>query len=212
MTDTTSKIIYTHTDEAPALATYSLLPIIQAFTAAAGVAVETRDISLAGRILATFPDLLPADQRVPDALAELGELATRPEANIIKLPNVSASMPQLKAAIEELQAKGYALPDYPDEPQTARGAGHPGPLRQGQGQRRQPGAARGQLRPPGPEVGQGVRPQAPALDGRLVAGLQDPRRHHGAPATSAPTRSRSPSPTPTRCASSTSPPTVPPRC
>ncbi|HWJ61407.1 MAG TPA: NADP-dependent isocitrate dehydrogenase [Acidimicrobiales bacterium] len=117
MTDT-SKIIYTHTDEAPALATYSLLPIIEAFTGAADVAVETRDISLTGRILAAFADLLPEDRRVPDALAELGELATRPEANIIKLPNISASVPQLKEAVAELQARGYALPDYPDEPAT----------------------------------------------------------------------------------------------
>jgi isocitrate dehydrogenase len=111
------KIIYTFTDEAPALATYSFLPIIQAFARQAGVTVETRDISLAGRILAAFPEPLTEAQRVPDALAELGALATRPEANIIKLPNVSASIPQLKAAIEELQAKGFALPDYPDEPE-----------------------------------------------------------------------------------------------
>ena len=114
------KIIYTHTDEAPALATYSFLPIISAFGAAAGVAVESRDISLAGRILANFPDRLTEEQRVGDALAELGALATTPEANIIKLPNISASVPQLKAAITELQAKGYDLPDYPDEPTTAR--------------------------------------------------------------------------------------------
>ena len=102
-------IIYTETDEAPALATYSLLPIIQAFVKPVGVNVETRDISLAGRILANFADLLPAAQKTSDALAELGGLATRPEANIIKLPNVSASVPQLKAAIAELQAKGFAL-------------------------------------------------------------------------------------------------------
>ena len=114
----TSKIIYTYTDEAPALATYSFLPIIQAFASAAGVEVETRDISLAARILAAFADLLPEDQRVPDALAELGALAQRPEANIIKLPNVSASLPQLKTAIAELQGKGFALPDHPDEPST----------------------------------------------------------------------------------------------
>jgi isocitrate dehydrogenase len=112
------KIIYTHTDEAPALATSSFLPIIQAFGAAAGVGIESRDISLAGRILATFPEYLTAEQRVGDALAELGELVSRPEANIIKLPNISASIPQLKAAIAELQAKGYALPEYPDEPST----------------------------------------------------------------------------------------------
>jgi isocitrate dehydrogenase len=115
---TESKIIYTHTDEAPALATHSLLPIIEAFAGAAGVEVETRDISLAGRILAQFPDLLSADQRVSDDLAELGELATTPAANIIKLPNISASTPQLRATIAELQAKGYPLPDYPDEPST----------------------------------------------------------------------------------------------
>ena len=112
------KIIYTHTDEAPALATYSFLPIIQAFGAAAGVTVESRDISLAGRILAQFPERLTEEQRVGDALAELGELVQRPEANIIKLPNISASLPQLKAAIAELQGKGYDLPDYPDEPAT----------------------------------------------------------------------------------------------
>src|SRR6266704_2308472 len=115
MKDTKSKIIYTYTDEAPALATLSLLPIIQTFASASDVKVETRDISLAGRILASFPDFLRPEQRVPDALAELGELAKRPEANIIKLPNISASLPQLKAAIAELQKKGYALPNYPDE-------------------------------------------------------------------------------------------------
>ena len=109
------KIIYTHTDEAPALATASLLPIVQAFAAAADVGVELRDISLAGRILARFPDLLTAEQRVPDALAELGELATTPAANIIKLPNISASLPQLKAAIAELQDQGYAIPDLPED-------------------------------------------------------------------------------------------------
>jgi isocitrate dehydrogenase len=107
-------IIYTHTDEAPLLATYSFLPIIQAYAAKAGVEVETRDISLAGRILAQFPDRLSDEQRVDDALAELGDLAKRPEANIIKLPNISASIPQLKAAIKELQEKGYDLPDYPE--------------------------------------------------------------------------------------------------
>ena len=110
------KILYTITDEAPALATHSLLPVIQAYTAAAGVSVETRDISLSGRILANFPDCLEEGQRIPDALAELGELAKTPEANIIKLPNISASIPQMKAAIAELQSQGYALPDYPEEP------------------------------------------------------------------------------------------------
>ncbi|WP_110642836.1 NADP-dependent isocitrate dehydrogenase [Salinicola sp. CPA57] len=114
----TPKIIYTLTDEAPALATYSLLPIIEAFTGTAGITVETRDISLAARVLSQFPDLLGDDQRVSDDLAELGQLATTPEANIIKLPNISASGPQLKATIKELQSQGYPLPDYPEEPKN----------------------------------------------------------------------------------------------
>ncbi|MEM7370245.1 MAG: NADP-dependent isocitrate dehydrogenase [Bacteroidota bacterium] len=114
-----AKIIYTKTDEAPALATYSLLPIVQAFASSADVELETRDISLAGRIIARFPNYLTEEQRIGDALAELGELAKTPEANIIKLPNISASVPQLKAAIEELQSQGYALPDYPDEAESA---------------------------------------------------------------------------------------------
>jgi isocitrate dehydrogenase len=114
-----NSIIYTITDEAPALATHSFLPIVSAYASTAGVDVETRDISLAGRILAQFPDRLRDDQRVSDDLAELGELATKPEANIIKLPNISASIPQLKAAIKELQEQGYDLPDYPDEPRSA---------------------------------------------------------------------------------------------
>ncbi|WP_049158690.1 NADP-dependent isocitrate dehydrogenase [Micrococcus luteus] len=113
-----SKIIYTLTDEAPMLATASLLPIVRAYAGTAGVELETRDISLAGRILAAFKDVLPEDQRTADALAELGELVKTPEANVIKLPNISASVPQLRAAIKELQAHGYALPEYPDEPKT----------------------------------------------------------------------------------------------
>ena len=115
---TQAKIIWSKIDEAPALATYSLLPIVNAFTKAAGVVVETRDISVAGRIIANFPDYLTESQRMPDYLAELGDLTQKPEANIIKLPNVSASIPQLKAAIKELQEKGYKLPDYPEEPKT----------------------------------------------------------------------------------------------
>src|SRR5688500_15034364 len=115
----TTKIFYTYTDEAPALATYSLLPIVQAFMRAAGIVVETRDISLAGRILATFPEHLPPDRRQPDDLAELGELAKTPDANIIKLPNISASVPQLQGAIKELQQQGYSVPDYPEDPQSA---------------------------------------------------------------------------------------------
>ncbi|HWG23834.1 NADP-dependent isocitrate dehydrogenase [Actinospica sp.] len=116
MTDST--IIYTHTDEAPALATYSFLPIVQAYASTAGITVQTRDISLAGRILALFPEYLNEGQRIGDALTELGELATTPGANIIKLPNISASVPQLKAAVAELRSQGYALPDFPDEPKT----------------------------------------------------------------------------------------------
>ncbi|WP_329070825.1 NADP-dependent isocitrate dehydrogenase [Streptomyces sp. NBC_01429] len=116
MTDST--IIYTHTDEAPALATYSFLPVVEAYASTAGVAVESRDISLAGRIIASFPEYLEEGQRIDDALAELGELAKTPGANIIKLPNISASIPQLKAAVAELQEQGYALPDYPDDPRT----------------------------------------------------------------------------------------------
>ncbi len=121
MSDTSTSgpvIIYTHTDEAPLLATYSLLPIVSAYASTAGVSVETRDISLAGRIIAGFADRLDPEQRIDDALAELGELAKQPEANIIKLPNISASIPQLKAAVAELQSQGFDLPDYPDNPST----------------------------------------------------------------------------------------------
>ncbi len=118
MTTKTSTIIWTEIDEAPALATYSLLPIVQAYTKGSGIAVETRDISLAGRIIANFPENLTESQRIPDYLAELGELALTPEANIIKLPNISASIPQLQAAIKELQEHGYDLPDYPEEPKN----------------------------------------------------------------------------------------------
>jgi len=151
---TAPSILYTITDEAPALATYSFLPIVQAYAKQAGINVETRDISLAGRILAAFADLLPPAQRVPDALAELGALTLKPEANIIKLPNISASIPQLKAAIAELQAKGYALPAYPENPTTdaekdarARYAKVLGSavnpvLREGNSDRRAPGAVK----------------------------------------------------------------------
>lgn len=118
MTKKTAKILYTLTDEAPALATYSLLPIVKAFTDSAGVVVETRDISLSGRIIALFPKYLKPEQRINDDLLELANIATLPEANIVKLPNISASMPQLKAAIKELQGLGYALPDYPDDPKS----------------------------------------------------------------------------------------------
>ncbi|MEO1050642.1 MAG: NADP-dependent isocitrate dehydrogenase [Bacteroidota bacterium] len=149
-----SKIIYTKTDEAPALATYSLLPIIQAFTSSAGVEVETRDISLAGRIIANFPEYLSEDKRISDALAELGDLAKTPEANIIKLPNISASIPQMKAAIKELQDQGYDLPDYPEEPQNdkekevkgrydkIKGSAVNPVLREGNSDRRAPGSVK----------------------------------------------------------------------
>ena len=112
------KIIYTKVDEAPALATYSFLPIIKAFTDVAGVSVETRDISLAGRIIANFPDMLTEDQKISNDFEELGKLVKKPEANIIKLPCISASIPQLKATIKELQEHGYKLPDYPENPKS----------------------------------------------------------------------------------------------
>jgi len=155
---TESKIVYTHTDEAPLLATYSFLPIVSAYAAKAGVAVETRDISLAGRIIASFPERLTEEQRVPDALAELGQWALEPEANIIKLPNVSASIPQLKAAVTELQGQGYALPDYPENPQTdeerevrarydkVKGSAVNPVLRQGNSDRRAPAAVKNYAR------------------------------------------------------------------
>ncbi|MDI2126683.1 NADP-dependent isocitrate dehydrogenase [Yinghuangia seranimata] len=152
MTDST--IIYTHTDEAPALATYSFLPVIEAYASTAGISVETRDISLAGRIIASFPEYLQEGQRIGDALAELGELANTPAANIIKLPNISASIPQLKAAVAELQEQGYALPAYPDDPQTdeekdvrarydkVKGSAVNPVLREGNSDRRAPGAVK----------------------------------------------------------------------
>jgi isocitrate dehydrogenase len=154
----TPKILYTLTDEAPFLATQSLLPIVQAFAGAAGIAVETRDISLSGRILAQFPERLRDDQRIGDHLAELGQLATTPEANIIKLPNISASLPQLKAAIKELQAQGYDLPDYPEEPRNdgekdikarygkAMGSAVNPVLREGNSDRRAPKAVKENVR------------------------------------------------------------------
>ena len=113
-----NEIVWTKVDEAPGLATFSLLPIVEAFVAAAGVKVTVKDISLTGRIIANFPEKLKPEQRINDELAELGKLTMKPEANIIKLPNISASIPQLKAAIKELQSKGYAVPDYPENPTT----------------------------------------------------------------------------------------------
>jgi isocitrate dehydrogenase len=122
-------IVYTKVDEAPELASASLLPIIQRFAAAAGVSVGSKDISLSGRILATFPDFLKEDQRIPNDLAELGELVKRPEANVIKLPNISASVPQLVDAVEELQGRGFGIPDYPESSNYGCGKGNPRTLR-----------------------------------------------------------------------------------
>ncbi len=176
MTD--SKIIYTHTDEAPLLATYSFLPIIAAYAGRAGVAVETRDISLAGRIIAQFPERLTDEQRIDDALAELGELAKTPEANIIKLPNISASIPQLKAAIKELQEQGYDLPAYPDEPKTdeereararydkVKGSAVNPVLREGNSDRRAPASVKNYAR------------KHPHSMGEWTLGLEDQRRPH----------------------------------
>ncbi len=172
-------IIYTHTDEAPALATSSFLPILAAFADAAGVTVESRDISLAGRLLAAFPDRLTEGQRRRDALAELGELTGRPEANIVKLPNVSASVPQLKAAVAELQAKGYDLPDYPEEPATdeereirarydkVTGSAVNPVLRQGNSDRRASAAVKAYAK------------SHPHWMGALVACVEDTGRAHG---------------------------------
>jgi isocitrate dehydrogenase len=165
MAETTHTIIYTHTDEAPALATASLLPVIQAFTAAAGVDVELRDISLAARVLAAFPEVLTDQQAVPDALGELGALVERPEANVIKLPNISASIPQLKATIEELRAKGFTVPDYPDEPKTpeesdvkarydkVKGSAVNPVLREGNSDRRAPASVKSYARTHPPRMG-----------------------------------------------------------
>ena len=174
MPDHSAKIIYTHTDEAPALATVSLLPIIRAFTKAAGIEVETKDISLAGRILANFPDRLTDEQKQADALAELGELAKTPEANIIKLPNISASIPQLIAAIEELQsAAATTFPIFPTSRRTDADREDPGALCQSPGQCRQSRAARRQLRSSRRRAGQGVCQKASALDGRVDLRFQD---------------------------------------
>src|SRR4051794_40683093 len=179
------KIIYTYTDEAPALATHSFLPIIEAFARPAGVEIELRDISLAGRILAQFPDRLTEEQRVPDALSELGELAKTPEANIIKLPNISASIPQLKAAIKELQEAGYDVPDYPDEPRDedakqareaydrVKGSAVNPVLREGNSDRRAPAAGKSDARqhphPVGPRAQGKPPPRAPKSEGGFPA-------------------------------------------
>ncbi len=174
-----AKIIYTHTDEAPMLATYSFLPIVEAFASTAGVEVETRDISLAGRIIAAFGDYLTEEQRVSDALAELGALAKKPEANIIKLPNISASDAAAEGRHRGTPGPGLRAAGLPGQPLLGRGDGHPLPLRQDQGLRRQPGPARRQLGPPRAALGQELRPPEPAQHGRLDPRVQDQRRHHG---------------------------------
>ena len=177
----TPTIIYTYTDEAPALATASFLPIIQAYAKTAGVHVETRDISLAGRILAVFPDYLTEEQRIGDALAELGELAKRPEANIIKLPNISASVPQLKAAIAELQALGFAPARLSRRARKRCAGSAQGPLRQGEGLRGQPGPSRRQLRPARAGRCEGLCAGQPAPHGQVDRRQQEPRGHHVGP-------------------------------
>ena len=202
MAETPRTIVYTHTDEAPALATASLLPIIQAFSAAAGVTVELRDISLGARVLAAFPEFLADDQRVSDDLAELGELVTRPEANVIKLPNISASLPQLVATIEELRGEGVHAPGLPRRAIHSRGARHPGSLRPGQGLGGESGDARGQLGPARrPRRSSSTREAIPTrwAHGRAT---RRPLSRTWMPTTSARTSSRSPWTRPARCASS----------
>src|SRR5690625_297978 len=201
------KIIYTLVDEAPALATRSFLPIVKAFAAAADIDIETRDISLAGRILAQFPERLEETQRVTDDLEYLGTMVKEPDANIIKLPNISASVPQLEAAIRELQEQGFNVPDYSADPQTdeerevrarydrVKGSAVNPVLREGnsdrhrvggtalhavvarEGQCRQPCAARGQQRPACPGLGEGERQGTPSQHGCLVSQLEVARRH-----------------------------------
>ena len=183
-------IIYTLTDEAPLLATYAFLPIVRAFTEPAGIKIEASDISLAARILAEFPDYLTEAQRVPDNLAELGRLTQLPDTNIIKLPNISASVPQLVAAIRELQDKGFKLPDYPQTPKTDEEKEIRDALRQMPGQRGEPGAAPRQLGSPRAQGGQGVRAQAPAQHGRVVDGVAHPCGAPCGTATSTTARSR----------------------
>ena len=184
----------------------------KSFVAAAGVNVKLKDISLTGRIIANFPDKLKPEQKINDELAELGKLAMKPEANIIKLPNISASIPQLKAAIKELQSKGYAVPDYPDNPDDRRREGHQGALRQGAGQRRQSGAARGQLRPPRSRRREGS--MRAAIRTRWARGARIRKRTSPTCRATISTarRSRRPSPRRPTPASSWSPATARPPC
>ena len=172
------EIVWTKVDEAPALATYSLLPIVKAFVGAAGMSVKRRTSRLPAASSPTSRTTSPRRRRHSDDLAELGELATRPEANIIKLPNISASIPQLKAAIKELQGQGYDIPDYPEDAEDRRPRRTSRRATAGSRQRRQPGAARRQFRPPRAGAGQALRAQAPAQDGRLERGLEVARGAH----------------------------------
>ena len=180
MTAKQPTIIYTLTDEAPLLATSAFLPIIRTFTAPAGINVTTSDISVAGRILGEFPEFLTEAQRVPDNLAELGRLTLLPDTNIIKLPNISASVHQLTGAIKELQAQGLQGSRLPGRPEDRRREGHQPALLQVPGQRREPGAARRQLGPPRARRREELRPQAPAQHGRVEHGLAHPRGAHEA--------------------------------
>lgn len=168
-------IVYTKTDEAPALATHSLLPIIRAFTSSSGIDFELKDISLAGRIIASFPDNLTESQKQTDALAELGELAKTPEANIIKLPNISASIPQLTTAIKELQEHGYQVPDYPEEPKNDAEKEIKARYAKVLGKRGESRSARREFGPPSRDSCETIRPKASPLDGRLDCGLEDAR-------------------------------------
>ncbi len=154
------KLTWTKTDEAPALASYALLPILRAYFKGTGVEIETADISLAGRIIANFPECLRNDQKIPDELTRLGKLAQTPEANIIKLPNISASIPQLREAIAELRGKGYNIPDYPEPAVDRGGACAAGPLCRGPGLGGEPRIARGQFGSSRFEVGESVRAEA----------------------------------------------------
>ena len=180
VTDTVgSTIIYTHTDEAPLLATYSFLPIVEAYAAKAGVAVETRDISLAGRILAQFPDRLTDEQRLDDALAELGDAGDDARGQHHQAAQHLRLGPAAEGRDQGAAGAGLRPPGLPGEPADRRGEGGPRGLRQGQGLRGQPGAARGQLRPPRAGVGEEVRQDPPAPDGRVDRRLEDQRRDHG---------------------------------
>ncbi len=175
-----SKSFWTKVDEAPGLATYSLLPIVESFVGAAGVKMKLKDISLTGRILANFPDKLKPEQKIPDELAELGKLTMRPEANIIKLPNISASIPQLKPRSRNCRARVTTCRIIRTAMRRRR-IRKSAPLRQGARQRRQSGAARGQFRPPRRRRREAVRAQPSAQDGRLDQGFEDARRAHEGP-------------------------------